>query len=258
MSYSAELASSLDDDCLKVRAELDASLLGFVRAGHSAPDQQVREYLLHGVGRRLGVLRECLAAVFGRFEPARTAPLSQVELYEVQINLHAFVINLSGLFDNLAWAFVLRHSLLEKVGGRKRVGMFLPSTQKVLPAVLREYVTSSTMVTWHGEYLKAYRDSLAHRIPLYIPPASFTPQDQQRHVELDEQERACILAHEWERLEQVRNEKLSLGKACPLFVILIGENSESKPNYLHPQMLCDAKTVLEFCPLFLEHWHAVA
>jgi hypothetical protein len=243
---------------MTVRAELDASFLEVVRAGHSTPDQQVREYLLHGVGRRLGVLRECLAAVFATFEPARTAPLSQVELYEVQINLHAFVINLSGLFDNLAWAFVLRHSLVEKVGGRKRVGMFLASTQKVLPAVLREYVTSPTMVTWHGEYLKAYRDSLAHRIPLYIPPATFTPQDQQRYVELDEQERTCILAHEWEQVEQVRNEKLGLGKACPLFVILIGENSESRPNYLHPQMLCDAKTVLEFCPLFLKHWHAVA
>lgn len=243
---------------MTVRAELDASLLEFVRAGHATQNQQVREYLLHGVGRRLGVLRECLAFVFATFEPARTAPLSQVELYEVQINLHAFVINLSGLFDNLAWAFVLRHSLLERVGGRKRVGMFLPSTQKTLPAVLREYVTSPTMVTWHGEYLKAYRDSLAHRIPLYIPPATFTPQDQQRYVELDEQERTCIFAHEWEQVEQVRNEKLGLGKACPHFVILVGENSESKPNYLHPQMLCDAKTVLEFCPLFLKHWHAVA
>ena len=258
MSYSAELASKLDTDFLEVRAELDASLLAFVRAGHSAPNQQVREYLLQGVGRRLGVLRECIAAVFERFEPARNAPLSQVELYEVQINLHAFVINLAGLFDNLAWAFVLRHSLLETVGGRKRVGMFHPSTQKVLPAVLRTYVTSSTMVAWHGEYLTAYRDSLAHRIPLYIPPATFTEQDQERYVELDKQERACILAREWEQLEQVRSDKQRLGKACPMFVILIGDDSESKPNYIHPQMLCDAKTVLEFCPLFLEHWHAVA
>jgi hypothetical protein len=172
----------LADDYLEIRAEFDSALFACVRAGHLTQDERAKEYLLNGVGRRLGVLRECLASIFETFPPARSAPLSLAGLYQVQINLHAFVINLSGLFDNLAWAFVLRHGLLEKIGGRKRVGMFLQSTQQVLPVPLATYVTSATMTTWHGSYLKAYRDALAHRIPLYVPPATFTPQEQQRYA----------------------------------------------------------------------------
>jgi hypothetical protein len=32
-------------------------------------------------------------------------------LADVQINLHAFVMNLYGIYDNWAWAYVLRHDL---------------------------------------------------------------------------------------------------------------------------------------------------
>jgi hypothetical protein len=58
----------------------------------------------------------------------------------VQINLHAFVINLSGVFDNWAWAFIHRHDLLRNVGGKTNVGMFKEATQRLLPAALSDYL----------------------------------------------------------------------------------------------------------------------
>jgi hypothetical protein len=71
------------------------------------------------------------------------------------------------------------------VGGPKNVGMFLARTQRFLPTELHAYVTTEPIKFWHRDYLKSYRDALAHRIPLYIPPSVYTKADAQRHKELD-------------------------------------------------------------------------
>jgi hypothetical protein len=51
----------------------------------------------------------------------------------VQIFLHAFVINLSGLFDNWAWPSIHRHDLLAEVGGARNVGIFKRRAQQFFP-----------------------------------------------------------------------------------------------------------------------------
>lgn len=258
MTYSDSLASSLTDQHADVQADLERLFVSVVRAGEEPLSETTKEYMLHGVGRRVGLLRHCLRNVFSLFPPNATVPLQIDVLYGVQIHLHAFVINLYGAFENLAWAFVVRHSLEADVGGRKKIGMFLRSTQRFLPPELKAYVTSNTMVRWHDEYLKSYRDSLAHRIPLYIPPSTFTPADGERYHELEQTKMQCIQAREWDRLEQVRAEQENLGKPCPIFLHSAGDSGDTRPVYLHPQMLCDAKTLLEFGPLYLAHWHARA
>ena len=113
------------------------------------------------------------------------------------------------------------------------------------------------MLTWQKTYLTHFRASLAHRIPLYVPPATFTPEEGQRYSELEFTKTQCNLHHEWDRLEDINSEQSELGRACPVFVGLLSETTESDtPVYLHPQMICDAQTILEFTTLYLEHWHS--
>ena len=133
--------------------------------------------------------------------------------------------------------------------------MFLGATQRFLPDPLRSYLTSETMTKWHTDYLKSYRDALAHRIPLYIPPATYTPEDGERYSELDRKEYECIAAQRWEEIEQIREEKRNLGTACPVFLHAFSGEENSRPVYLHPQLICDSRTILEFGPLFFRHWH---
>src|SRR5262245_16384311 len=116
----------------------------------SAQNKDAYLYLTQGVGRRVGVLRRTVEEIFHPFPPERTDTLSRDELAAVQINLHAFVINLSGVFDNWAWAFIHRHGLLQEVGGRLNVGMFKEATQRLLPTTLREYVQSENISSWHN------------------------------------------------------------------------------------------------------------
>jgi hypothetical protein len=255
LPYSPELITKLLVEHESAQSELERLLLTAVKAGQALSDPRAKEYMLHGAARRLGLIRRCLKTIFDLFPPAATHPIDSDSLSEVQISLHAFVMNLYGLFENLAWAFVLRHNLEGEIGERKKIGMFLRSTQRFLPPKLSSYLTSTTMAAWHTDYLKNYRDALAHRIPLYIPPAIFTPEEGERYAALEQREMECILAQQWEELERVRNERSGLGSACPMFLHAFPDEHQTQPVYLHPQMICDVKTILEFGPLYFAHWH---
>lgn len=254
MAYSKDFAATLVREHDTVHSELQDLLLTAVRASQSLTSDRAKEQMLHGAGRRLKVLRRCLENVFRLFPPTRTTPLDSEDLDEVQISLHAFVINLYGLFENLAWCFVLRHGLEGEIGDRQRIGMFLKSTQQYLPVPLRTYLRSETMLKWQSQYLKNYRDALAHRIPLYIPPATYTPEQSQRYKSLDQEEWESIRLRQWDRLEEIRREKATLGAACPMFIHSYSDEGGGRPLYLHPQMICDIKTVIEFCRLFFSQW----
>ncbi len=254
MAYSEEFAATLVREHDTVQSEVQQLLLTAVRAGQLLTDDRAKEHMLHGAGRRLKLLRRCLENVFRLFPVSRTMPLDGEDLDEVQISLHAFVVNLYGLFENLAWCFVLRHGLEGEIGDRRRISMFSKSTQQYLPVPLRTHLKSETMLKWQSEYLKNYRDALAHRIPLYIPPATYTPEQSQRYQALDQDEWESIRLQQWDRLEKIRSEKAALGSACPMFIHSYSDEGGGRPLHLHPQMICDIKTVLEFCQLYFSHW----
>jgi len=222
------------------------------------PDNGVREYLVYGAARRLAVLRRCLVQIFELFPLEQERPLPLGTLADVQINLHAFVINLSGIFDNWAWAYVLRHDLLAQVGGRHKVGLFCTATVARLPHVLREYLSAQSLVDWQAKYLKNYRDALAHRIPLYIPPAEFTPEDGERFNEIEAEKAQCLKEMDWQRLNAIRGEQSSIGVPSFSFLHSFEEGQASSRVLIHPQLLTDGQGVVEFGKLFLEHWHEVA
>jgi hypothetical protein len=112
-----------------------------------------------------------------------------------------------------------------------------------LPGALRDYLASPDISSWHEKYLKGYRDALAHRIPLYIPPASWTKEDSALYEQLEMQKAECISHREWDRLDTVWAEQDSIGKACPVFLHQFSGEEASQPIFLHPQVLNDGITV---------------
>jgi hypothetical protein len=254
MGYSDEQIRQFEQSRHDVTSGLQAMFMKVVTEGQKLPpDSRVREHLLHGAGRRISVIRRTIEKVFTVFPLSTTRPLSPDDLSDVQINLHAFVMNTYGLYDNWAWAFVLRHQLQDEIGDRRKVGLFLRSTQRFLPAPLRDYVTSESMTQWHEKYAKDFRDALAHRIPLYIPPSTVLNSDADRYRELEELKMSSLLAGDLQRSESAEREQAALCR--PNFTFLhsfIGQTA--KPILLHPQMLTDGMGVNEFGALFLQHW----
>ncbi len=259
MFFYAEALETLESQCVEVLAMLNDLQLKIVLEGQLLdPASRAREHLLHGAGRRVGVIRRSIENVFTLFPPSTTRPLDRNTLTDVQINLHAFLINLYGLYDNWAWAYVLRHNLESIIGDRRRVGLFIDATRDHLPEQLRNYLTSPLTTEWHKSYAKSYRDALAHRIPPYIPPAEFVPEEGRRFNELEAEKTECIKNSNWERLEQVWTEQDALGSPNFTFLHAFKEDSPPRPLILHPQLLTDGMAVSEFGHLFLSHWHEKA
>lgn len=255
MAYSPQQLLKLQNEHRAVSNDLQSLLLSGMTHAQSCGSEKARLYLTQGVGRRVAVLKKASEEIFRLFPPDRGETLPRDDLTAVQIYLHAFVINLSGVFDNWAWAFVHRHGLQERVGGPLNVGMFKTATQDVLSKPLRDFLRSNEISGWHGNYLKTYRDTLAHRIPLYIPPASWTTEDSERYQKLETEKIQLIHAGEWVKLDQVWAEQDHIGKACPMFLHEVVAGGDTRPMLLHPQVVCDGMTVVDFGKRFYAEWH---
>jgi hypothetical protein len=250
--YTEAGVTSLVQGHFEVDKDFASLLMRVAEESATLTNPRAKEFLVEGVARRLHILRRALQNIFTLFPPSDVRRIEDERLMDAQISLHAFVINVYGLLDNLAWAFLWRHGL-EKSINRKQVGMFSPQMTPHWPNEIRHYVAAT--MSWFTKYLKNYRDALAHRIPLYIPPASFTKDEAARWEALEEEQLAAIQAHDWRRVDALRREEHHLGAACPMFNHSFDDSEASTMVFLHPQVLSDAKTVLQGCAVFLDHWN---
>lgn len=255
MGYTPEQVTQLLDDQAATLESLVELQKECTIQGQSTSNPLVQEHMLHGACRRIIVLRRTVKNIFDLFPPSTSNPLPTDTRSDVQINLHAFVINLYGVFENWAWAYYHRYDLQSEIPDRRQVGMFSPAMRPFLPQVLRDYLTSEVITKWQRDYLKNYRDALAHRIPLYIPPAQFTPEESEQYSLLDSEMLDDLRARDLIRFEENQAEQDAIGVASMMFLHSFSEGGELKPILLHPQVLCDSKTVVEFGTKFLAQWH---
>jgi hypothetical protein len=219
---------------------------------------KAKEYLMQGAGRRLNIVTRCIENIFRIFPIGQIEQLARHELTDLGINLHAFFVNISGLFDNLGWVFVFEHDLLGKRKDgkleRNDVGLFKRETQIRLPEALRTYLQSDHLRAWYSEYSKNYRDALAHRIPLYVPPSILSGADQEKYLELEAQLLTLDLTEYENRkiYDDILEQQKQLGQASPFFAHSVGE--EGRPVFLHAQVIADYATIEEVVTKFCEYF----
>jgi hypothetical protein len=248
LSYTPEARADLQRNYTKVRAELQDLWINLV--GVLAPSlkiEKARDYVNQGVCRRLRVMRRCIHNIFKIFPVDRNAVLTGDEIDELEISLHAFLIHTHGVPDNLAWVYALERAIDLKP---EEVGLFKKNTKKHLPETLRDYVNSEGIANWHKNYAKSYRDSLAHRIPPYVPPAVYTPEKIFKYRELESRiVEASQIGHLKEAFDLLE-EQAALGSISPYYAHAL---ADKPPMVLHPQIVVDAKTVMEIINKVLPH-----
>jgi hypothetical protein len=112
--YTDEQIHELEEELPRIIKRLDALQIRCVTQSHDVlGESRASEYLRFGAGRRVHVIRHCLRRIFELFPLDQDDPLPIETVTEVQVYLQASVINLYGLLDNWAWAFVLLHDLEE-------------------------------------------------------------------------------------------------------------------------------------------------
>jgi hypothetical protein len=133
---------------------------------------EAREHAIHGIARRLSIIRQCLLFFISQLPPDQEIETDTETRISGNAHLHAFLMNCVGICDNIAWVIAFQRKLDHKLdfGQRKKrrfIGVFNLDFEKHLsPNVL-------SAKERHAEWFKgitSQRDPVAHRIPPYIIP----------------------------------------------------------------------------------------
>lgn len=208
---------------------------------------RAREYARHGFARRLKVLQISIRRVYGTLPPELDTIPSQEKIDDATIALHAFVLNIYGAIDNLAWIVAFEKSIRKADGnelGKYDVGFFpldkKPHMRNGLSAEFRDYIDS--LNEW-SEYQGDYRHALAHRIPPYIPPYTVDPSNESRYQELNQQLHSIEVIGNQQRTLDITRELDTIRNFRP--VIMHSFSEQARPIEFHAQMLADFHTVEE-------------
>jgi hypothetical protein len=229
----AELFASLQT----VSPKTNSLVLEFV--AHRFVSGKAQEYARHGFARRIQTLGRCVQNVFRIIPPGVAEVPSKHRLYDVQINIQAAIANAYGCVDNLAWVWVHEQGLSiepRRVGLRKHNAAVRAS----LSPYFRDYL--DTREKWFA-YLTEYRDALAHRIPLYIPPGNVRPKDIDAYNDLTTRMDTAINSFRPEEYDRLSKEQEKLLVFQPIMGHSLGEMTA--PYWFHVQLLADFATAEE-------------
>jgi hypothetical protein len=237
--------ANLRGELAKVERKTDDLLLSY--GYYPWKTDKGREYATHGFSRRLGTLRRALLNVFKIIPPGTVRVPTRDRLHDAQINIQACIANVYGCIDNLAWVWVYENGIDNTIP-RKLVGLRKTNTKvrASLRPAFRRYLEERD--DWM-DYIIDFRDALAHRIPLYIPPGGvpkskldefndYARRMQEAHTRLD--------PAEYDRLEAEQSKLLMFQ---PMIIHSFVEARHLPP--FHFQLLTDFLTIEELATKLL-------
>jgi hypothetical protein len=128
--FSSEKLTELDEQREKlIHQYLDLVLRFQARSYRS---ERGKEYATHGFGRRLEILRTAIDQVFLALPPDLEEIPDQPEILTATIAIQAFVLNVVGCLDNLAWVWVFEKAVTATNGAEldpKMVGLWKRGVQ---------------------------------------------------------------------------------------------------------------------------------
>jgi hypothetical protein len=244
MTYTPDQVAELRREHSRVLDDLPETLhMLLAKWWPTLTNPRAKEYLTHGVCRRITIIRRCIEQVFTIFPPDRTVLLSRDERSDVEIALHAFFINVHGALDNLAWVVVLEKCVTPPK--RRDVGLRSKVVRPLLWPEASAYLHDPKIEAWLLSYSANYRDALAHRIPLYVPPSNMTDKDVERYRDLEEQMTQAAQARDFARANELLEEQQQIGSISPVFAHSFWDSDAASPTYFHPQLIADGRTLME-------------
>jgi hypothetical protein len=246
--FSAEEVAELNNGREQVHMQY-ADLRGRYISRKYKSDR-AREYALHGFSRRLGTLVRAIDQVYEILPPEREDIPERDEVVDATIAIQSFVLNAFGCLDNLAWIWVYEKGVKGKDGtalDRKNVGLGNEKVRRSFTHEFRAYVDSRQ--NWF-ENLKNFRDSLAHRIPLYIPPYVVTSETVDEYNRLEQASGEAVQRADFKEYDRLQSEQKKLGLFRPW---MTHSPYEQAPSVVfHPQLVAYYATIDEFGRTMLE------
>jgi hypothetical protein len=207
---------ALEVHILSVQDALREQLKASVFTSSHLADDEAKFYIRYGVGRRFGVLWRAYRGVLEIAPPGRVKPLSTEEVQLIDMDLNAIYLNIIGVIDNYAWC--LRHERksprLEKLWHTK-IGLFVPEFMN--GPEFEELRPDIDLLNDWFVGLRSRRDPAAHRIPLTVPPARLSAEEQEKYGTLEQGINEALGHLDFARVEELRHRQEWLGQFNPVF-----------------------------------------
>jgi hypothetical protein len=242
--FSAEVVADLNRDRERVHNQFVDLRQRYI--SRKFRSDRAREYAAQGFCRRLGTLVRAIDQVYEALPPEREDIPERDEVVDATIAIQSFVFNTFGCIDNLAWIWVCEKDVKEEDGtdlDPKRVGLSRGNRQvrRSLSDEFRDYLDSRQ--AWF-DHIKDFRDSLAHRIPLYIPPYIVTPETVDEYNRLEQTSGEALQRADFEEYDRLQSEQKKFIRFRPW---MTHSQYENAPTVIfHQQMLNDYVTIDEF------------
>lgn len=210
-----------------------------------------REHADHGFSRRLSTMVRCVDRVFEILPPDGADIPTRDETVDATINIQSFVMNAFGCCENLAWIWVLERGVVRPNGaalpaGRVGLSATYQSVRDSFSPAFRGYLDGRE--AWFA-HLKDFRDALAHRIPLYIPPHTVAPEDGAQYQALGRAAQAALLRGALDEEVRLKAEQMALARFQPIMTHSLA--ALAGVVVFHPQLLADFATINELAREFL-------
>ena len=203
------------------------------------------KFAKHGFLRRCGMLWRCIEKTFDALPPELDEKPCEDDTRDVSLFLQSFVVHVFGACDDLAWILV-HEKRITKPDGKELppawIGLRKGNTA-VRSALSSEMTNLLDSYEAWFKHVEDFRHSLAHRIPLYVPPY-FVPHDRESdYHRLEKESWQALLEGDIDKSRQLQEDKDALTFFRPWYAHSISEGSPHM--VIHPQMLADFGSVLE-------------
>lgn len=206
----------------------------------------------HGYLRRVATMARCVDGIFHSIPPSYRHIPEDGSRKDAEINLQAFLFNLYGAIDNLAWIWVYENDIRGKGGSefpKKYVGLRKSNLQlrKTFSDEFNEYLLK--IDRWLS-YVEDFRHAIAHQIPIYIPPFNIDPNDKDLYLHHEGKMWEALRRQDFEATEKAEQELEGLKHFMPNCVYSIG--TDLRVMQFHRQVIVDFLTIEEIGIKFCE------
>lgn len=241
-TYSAETIADLYREAGELLLEQVAIQKLFL--AYKFITEDAREQALSGYLRRTNTLLRAIENVFELLPPELDAIPDRNVVVDATISIHAFVVNTFGALDNLAWILVNERNVVGKKGKNlnpKSVSLANPYLLASCGVDFRAYLERRD--DWN-KGMRAFRDSLAHQVPLYIPPYTIKHADREQYDKFENEKAEALISRKPGEYKRLDYEQSKLGTFHPVMVRSVSD--EKGQAQFHPQLISDFRTVHEF------------
>lgn len=241
--YSADTLKELADKNQQWSSAANDLLIFFMDRNYKTASAS--EYARHGLSRRIQALLHLTNRVFSLIPPSSEKSPDTDVRHDAEAFVQSFLVNVYGAIDNMARIWCLETDLRNENGApiADRMIGFGPKNSLVrdsLPKELRDYLVSCNL--WF-KYLENFRHAVAHRIPIYIPPATLNEKETEDYKRIEDDICKAMRDKDFELCGALMAKQKALGIFKPVMMHSFGENA--RPVTIHGQMICDIATVTE-------------